>query len=103
MRKTCLELGYEISITEKNCTEPHKIIFVLDVGYDSYKIEKIISDLIRSVDDISINEEGLLPAFGLDGVLARFSAETKGFYIEKDPQFVNRHWVAHGRMYRDLK
>lgn len=77
-------------------------MLALDVGYDRYKIQRMIDDFKNNVDKISISEEGLLPAFGLEGFLTNFSLETKGFGKEKQPQFVNRHWCAHGRMHSDL-
>ena len=77
-------------------------ILALDVGYDEHRIKKLIEDFKNSVGDISLDEEGLLPAFGLNGFLTNFSLGTKGFDKEKEPKFVNRHWVAHGRMHRDL-
>ena len=77
-------------------------MLALDVGYDRYKIQRMIDDFKNHVGKISIGEEDLLPAFGLEGFLTNFSLETKGFGKEKQPQFVNRHWVAHGRMHSDL-
>lgn len=77
-------------------------MLALDVGYDRYKIQRMIEVFKNHVGKISIGEEGLLPAFGLEGFLTNFSLETNGFGKEKQPQFVNRHWVAHGRMHNDL-
>lgn len=77
-------------------------MLALDVGYDRFKIQMMIDDFKNNIGGVSLNEEGLLPAFGLDGFLANFSLETKGFGKEKQPPFVNRHWVAHGRMHSDL-
>ena len=77
-------------------------MLALDVGYDRFRIELMINDFKNKVGEISLDEEGLLPAFGLEGFLTNFSLETKGFGKEKQPSFVNRHWVAHGRMHRDL-
>lgn len=77
-------------------------MLALDVGYDRFRIEVMINDFKNRVGEISIDEEGLLPAFGLDGFLKNFSFTTNGFSKEKEPGFVNRHWIAHGRMHRDL-
>lgn len=77
-------------------------MLALDVGYDRYKIEKMIKDFKESVSEISLDEEGLMPVFGLDGFLKNFSAEIKGFSKEKEPNFVNRHWVAHGKMHKEF-
>ena len=98
---SAIELGH-YALAGMALASTIEYMLALDVGYDRYKIEKMIDDFRNNVGTIPIDEEGLLPAFGLDGFLTNFSLETKGFSREKQPTFVNRHWVAHGRMHRDL-
>lgn len=98
---SAIELGH-YALAGMALSSTIEYMLALDVGYDRFKIQLMIDDFKNNVGDISLDEEGLLPAFGLDGFLTNFSLETKGFGKEKQPPFVNRHWVAHGRMHRDL-
>ena len=98
---SAIELGY-YALAGMALSSTIEYMLALDVGFDRYKIQLMIDDFKDNVGEISLDEEGLLPAFGLDGFLTNFSLETKGFGKEKQPSFVNRHWVAHGRMHRDL-
>lgn len=98
---SAIELGH-YALAGMALSSTIEYMLALDVGYDRFRIELMIDDFKDNVGDISLDEEGLLPAFGLDGFLTNFSLETKGFGKEKQPPFVNRHWVAHGRMHRDL-
>lgn len=77
-------------------------MLALDVGYNKRVIKNMIKDFKESVGEISLVEDGILLAFGLDGFLKNFSVNTDDFSREKEPRFVNRHWVAHGRMHRNL-
>lgn len=57
---------------------------------------------IPKVQKEPINEYEVGFLFSLDGFLENYSISTNGFGRDKEPKYINRHWIAHGRMYREL-
>lgn len=70
--------------------------------YNSIKISELLKNFIDNVGDISISEYEVGFLFSLEGFLENYRTPTNGFGKESELKFVNRHWIAHGRMYREL-
>lgn len=79
-----------------------EFLLAKESNYNSIKISALLNDFMDNVGDIDINEYEIGFLFSLDGFLENYSAPTDGFEKEKEPKYVNRHWIAHGRMYREL-
>ena len=59
---SAIELGH-YALAGMALASTIEYMLALDVGYDRYKIEKMIDDFKNNVGTIPIDEEGLLPAF----------------------------------------
>lgn len=70
--------------------------------YNSIKISELLKNFIDNVGNISISEYEIGFLFSLEGFLDNYRTPTNGFGQESELKFLNRHWVAHGRMYREL-
>ena len=79
-----------------------EFLLASESNYNETKMFILKSNFIDNVGDISIKEYELGFLFGLDGFLKNYIASTSGFEEEKEPEYINRHWIAHGRMYREL-
>lgn len=79
-----------------------EFLLASESDYNSIKMHVLKNNLIDNVGDISIHEYEVAFLFSLEGFLNNYIAATKGFEEEKEPEFINRHWIAHGRMYREL-
>lgn len=72
-----------------------------ETNYNCTNIKKMVDRLENKID-MPIDEECIAYIFGLNGFLGNYTMSTNGFEQEKEPRYVNRHWIAHGRMYRNL-
>ena len=79
-----------------------EFLLAKESDFNSIKIPILLNNFINNVGDISIREYEVGFLFSLDGFLKNYTISTKGFEKEKEPKYVNRHWIAHGRMYREL-
>lgn len=70
--------------------------------YNSIKLSELLKNFMDSVGDISISEYEVGFLYSLEGFLENYRTPTNGFGKESELKFVNRHWIAHGRMYREL-
>lgn len=79
-----------------------EFLLASESDYNSIKMHVLKNNLIDNVGYISFSEYEIGFLFSLEGFLNNYIANTKGFEIEKEPEYINRHWIAHGRMYREL-
>ena len=79
-----------------------EFLLAKESDYNSIKISVLINNFMDNVGDIDINEYEVGFLFSLDGFLDNYRTPTNGFQKEKELKYVNRHWIAHGRMYREL-
>ena len=77
-------------------------LLAVDSNINSIKMPVLLESFINNVGDISISEYEVGFLFSLDGFLNNYISSTNGFEKDKEPKYVNRHWIAHGRMYREL-
>lgn len=73
-----------------------------ETNFNSIRLRKMADRFMDNVGDITFDQEGVHYLFGLNGFLKNYIKDTKGFEKDKELPYINRHWVAHGRMYRDL-
>lgn len=79
-----------------------EFLLALESDFNSIKISVLLKNFMDNVGYIGINEYEVGFLFSLDGFLDNYSIPTNGFEREKEPKYINRHWIAHGRMYREL-
>ncbi|WP_143003258.1 hypothetical protein [Butyrivibrio sp. INlla14] len=77
-------------------------VLAMDVDINSVKLKHIIDEFKNETENIDISYDGIQFLFGLDGFLENYSANTNGFGKDKELDYPNRHWIAHGRMHKDL-
>lgn len=79
-----------------------EFLLALESNINSTRMPILLESFMNNVRDISISEYEVVFLFSLDGFLNNYIQSTNGFGREKEPEYVNRHWIAHGRMYREL-
>lgn len=79
-----------------------EFLLAIESDFNSVKISVLLKNFMDNVGDIDIKEYEVGFLFSLDGFLENYSIPTNGFEREKEPKYINRHWIAHGRMYREL-
>lgn len=79
-----------------------EFLLAIESNFNSIKISVLLKNFMNNVGNIGIEEYEIGFLFSLDGFLENYSIPTKGFEREKEPKYINRHWIAHGRMYREL-
>ena len=79
-----------------------EFLLAIESDFNSIKISVLLKNFMDNVGDIDIKEYEVGFLFSLDGFLENYSISTNGFEREKEPKYINRHWIAHGRMYREL-
>jgi len=79
-----------------------EFLLAIESDFNSIKMSVLLKNFMDNVGYIGINEYEVGFLFSLDGFLYNYSIPTNGFEREKEPKYVNRHWIAHGRMYREL-
>lgn len=77
-------------------------LLALESNINSTRMTILLNNFMNNVGDISIKEYEVGFLYSLDGFLNNYIKPTNGFEKEKEPKYVNRHWIAHGRMYREL-
>lgn len=77
-------------------------LLAFENNIDSIKMRVLLEKFIDNVGDISISEYEVGFLYSLDGFLNNYIQTTNGFGKDKEPEYINRHWIAHGRMYREL-
>ncbi len=77
-------------------------LLAVESNIDSTRMPELLKNFLNNVGDISISEYEVGFLFSLDGFLSNYIQSTNGFGKDKEPEYVNRHWIAHGRMYREL-
>lgn len=91
---------YEIACVSLSTILEYLLAFESDP--DSTKVRMLLEKFIDNVGEISISEYEIGFLFSLEGFLMNYVKSTNGFGKDKEPKYVNRHWIAHGRMYREL-
>lgn len=79
-----------------------EFLLATESDFNSIKMQVLLKNFMDNVGYIGINEYEVGFLFSLDGFLENYSISTNGFEREKEPKYINRHWIAHGRMYREL-
>lgn len=79
-----------------------EFLLAIESDFNSIKMSELLKNFMDNVGYIGIDEYEVGFLFSLDGFLDNYSIPTKGFEREKEPKYINRHWIAHGRMYREL-
>lgn len=79
-----------------------EFLLAIESDFNSIKISVLLKNFMDNVGYIGVNEYEVGFLFSLDGFLDNYSIPTNGFEREKEPKYINRHWIAHGRMYREL-
>ena len=79
-----------------------EFLLAIESYFNSIKISVLLKNFKDNVGNIDIKEYEVGFLFSLDGFLENYSIPTNGFEREKEPKYINRHWIAHGRMYREL-
>ncbi len=77
-------------------------LLALESNINSTRMPVLLKSFMNHVGDISISEYEVGFLYSLDGFLSNYIHPTNGFGKDKEPEYVNRHWIAHGRMYREL-
>lgn len=79
-----------------------EFLLATESDFNSIKMKVLLKNFMDNVGYIGINEYEVGFLFSLDGFLENYSVSTNGFGRDKEPKYINRHWIAHGRMYREL-
>lgn len=79
-----------------------EFLLAKESNFNSIKMSVLLDNFIDNVGYISISEYEVGFLYSLDGFLNNYITPTNGFEKEKEPKYINRHWTAHGRMYREL-
>lgn len=79
-----------------------EFLLATESDFNSIKMQVLLKKFMDNVGYIGINEYEVGFLFSLDGFLENYSISTNGFGRDKEPKYINRHWIAHGRMYREL-
>ena len=79
-----------------------EFLLATESDFNSIKMQVLLKNFMDNVGYIGINEYEVGFLFSLDGFLENYSISTNGFGRDKEPKYINRHWIAHGRMYREL-
>ena len=79
-----------------------EFLLAIESDFNSIKISVLLKNFKDNVGNIDIKDSEVGFLFRLDGFLENYSIPTNGFEREKEPKYINRHWIAHGRMYREL-
>lgn len=77
-------------------------LLVAQMNYNWHTIMKKAETFVDNADEISLNDDYILCLIGISKFLNKYIADTENFIITNEPKYVNRHWIAHGRIQRTL-
>ena len=72
------------------------------MNYNWSTLGVLTDKFIACSDAPTLNDDYTLSIFGYIKFLEHFMADAGGFMVYLEPQYVNRHWLVHGRMHHVL-